>query len=248
MTAPTISVIMPVYNSERYVEQAVESILRQTFADFEFLITDDGSTDSSLAQLRRYAARDARIRLTSRPNTGCVKALIEMVPLARGKYIARMDADDISMPERFERQVQFLEQNPECVAVSSKVLLMDPDGAPMKYAGEKQTHEEIDSAHLRGEGGAMSHPAVMIRSDAMRAIGGYRLRRDEDLDLFLRLAECGRVANLPDALLHYRVHLNSEGSLHYAELVRSVREAVAEARIRRGLPALADSETLALEG
>src|SRR5258707_12307786 len=175
MTAPTISVIMPVYNSERYVEQAVESILRQTFADFEFLITDDGSTDSSLAQLRRYAARDARIRLTSRPNTGCVKALIEMVPLARGKYIARMDADDISMPERFERQVQFLEQNPECVAVSSKVLLMDPDGARMKYAGEKQTHEEIDSAHLRAEGGAMSHPAVRIRSAALRASGAVPL-------------------------------------------------------------------------
>src|SRR5258708_7239949 len=79
-------------------------------------------------------------------------------------------------------------------------------------------------------------------------MGGYRWRRDEDFDLFLRLAECGRVANLSDVLLHYRVHLKSEGTLHYAELVRSVREAVAEARIRRGLPPLADSDRLALEG
>ncbi len=248
MAAPTISVIMPVYNSDQYIEQAVESILCQTFSDFEFLITDDGSTDTSLARLRCYAERDARIQLTSRPNSGYVKALIEAVPLARGKYIARMDADDISRPERFERQVGFLQQNPEYVAVSSKVLLIDPDGAPIKYAGEKQHHEEIDAAHLRGEGGAMSHPAVMIRTDAMSAIGGYRLRKDEDLDLFLRLAEYGKVANLPDVLLHYRVHLKSEGHQHYAELVRSVREAVAEARIRRGLPPLADSETLALEG
>jgi len=239
---------MPVYNSEGYVDQAVESILHQTFGDFEFLITDDGSTDSSLAKLRSYAERDPRIQLTSRPNTGYVKALIEAVPLARGKYIARMDADDISMPERFERQIRFLEQNPDYVAVSSKVLLVDPDAAPLKYAGEKQDHEEIDAAHMRGEGGAMSHPAVMIRTDAICAIGGYRLRKDEDLDLFLRLAECGRVANLPDVLLHYRVHLNSQGHQHYAEMVRSVRDAVAEARIRRGLLPLADSDRLALEG
>src|SRR5258707_5824173 len=203
MTAPTISVVMPVYNSERYVKQAVESLLRQTFADFEFLITDDASTDSSLAQLRRYAAGDAPIWLTSRPNTGCVKALIEMVPLARGKYIARMDADDISMPERFERQVQFLEQNPECVAVSSKVLLMDPDGAPMKYAGEKQTHEEIDSAHLRGEGGAMSHPAVMIRSDAMRAIGGDCFSKDDGFGAFLLRVARGRAAESSPPTRHY---------------------------------------------
>ncbi len=130
MTSKNVSVIMPVYNGERYLEAAVESILNQTFSDFEFIITDDGSTDTSLALLRRYANRDPRIRLISRPNTGYVKALIEAVPLAKGKYIARMDADDISLPERFERQVRFLEQNPDYAVVGSKVLLIDSDGAP----------------------------------------------------------------------------------------------------------------------
>lgn len=247
MTSKTVSVIMPVYNAERYLDEAVESILEQTFSDFEFIITDDGSTDTSLARLRRYADRDPRIRLTSRPNTGYVNALIEAVPLAKGKYIARMDADDISLPERFERQVRFLEQNPEYAVVGSKVLLIDSDGAPLKYMGERQQHQDIDGAHLRGEGGAIIHPAAMIRTEAMRAIGGYRLLKDEDLDLFLRLAEYGKVANLPEALLHYRQHLKSVGYQHYAEMVRSVREAVAEARIRRALPPLKSSEVLELD-
>src|SRR5260370_882906 len=248
MTLPTVSVIMPVYNSERYLDEAVESILRQTFSDFEFIITDDGSTDSSLARLRRYSERDPRIRLNSRPNTGYVQALIEAVPLAKGKYIARMDADDISLPERFERQVRFLEQNPEYAVVGSKVLLIDSDGAPLKYMGERQQHEDIDAAHMRGEGGAIIHPSAMLRTEAMRAIGSYRLLKDEDLDLFLRLAEYGKVANLPDVLLHYRQHPKSVGHQTYAEMVPSVREAVAEARIRRALPALESSEVLALDG
>lgn len=248
MTLPTVSVIMPVYNSERYLDEAVESILRQTFSDFEFIITDDGSADSSLARLRRYAERDPRIRLSSRPNTGYVQALIEAVPLAKGKYIARMDADDISLPERFERQVRFLEQNPEYAVVGSKVLLIDSDGAPLKFMGERQQHEDIDSAHMRGEGGAIIHPSAMIRTEAMRAIGSYRLLKDEDLDLFLRLAEYGKVANLPEVLLRYRQHPKSAGHQYYAEMVTSVRQAVAEARIRRALPPLKSSEALALDG
>jgi glycosyltransferase involved in cell wall biosynthesis len=247
MTAPMVSVIMPVYNAERYLAEAVESVLHQTFADFEFIIIDDGSTDTSLARLRRYAAQDARIRLSSRPNAGCVQTLIEAVPLATGKYIARMDADDVSLPNRFEQQVRFLEENPEYVVVGTKVLLIDAEGAPLKYMGEKRRHGEIDGAHLRGEGGAIIHPASMIRTEAIRAVGGYRLLRDEDLDLFLRLAEYGKVANLPDVLLHYRQHLNSLGYKHYAELARSVRDAVAAARVRRGLPPLEKSEVLELD-
>jgi hypothetical protein len=158
-----------------------------------------------------------------------------------------MDADDISLPERFERQVRFLEQNPEYAVVGSKVLLIDSDGAPLMCMGEKQRHEDIDGAHLRGEGGAIIHPAAMIRTEAMRAIGGYRLLKDEDLDLFLRLAEYGRVANLPDVLLHYRQHATSAGHQHYAAMVQGVRQAVADARVRRALPPLQSSEALALD-
>jgi len=248
MTTPAVSVLMPVYNAERYIEQSVESILAQSFSDFEFVIINDGSTDSSLARLSHYAERDRRIRLYSRPNAGCVKTLIELVPLARGRYLARMDADDVSLTRRFERQVCFLEDHPEYVAVGSKVLLIDTEGAPLKYMGELERHEQIDAAHMRGEGGAIIHPAAMIRTEAMRAIGSYRLRRDEDLDLFLRLAEYGKVANLPEVLLHYRQHPASIGHQNYAEMVVSVREAVAQARVRRQLPPLQGSERLALDG
>ncbi|SRR5712692_7252542 len=247
MTAPTVSVIMPAYNSERYVEEAVESILNQSFSDFEFIIIDDGSTDTTLARLGRHAERDRRIRLSSRPNTGVAKALNEAASLVRGRYIARMDADDVSAPHRLERQVNYLEQHPECVVVGSAVVLTDPDGWPLRTMGVKQRHEEIDSAHLRGEGGAIVHGAAMFRTDALRAIGGYVLRIDEDQDLLLRLAEHGQVANLPDVLLYYRQHAKSVGHQRYRELVRSVRVAVAEARVRRGLPPLEDSEPLALE-
>ena len=247
MIPPTVSVIMPVYNAERYIDQSVRSILGQSFSDFEFIIINDGSTDSSLARLNRHADQDPLIRLYSRPNTVFMKALIEAVPLARGKYIARMDADDVSLPQRFDRQLRFLEEHPEYSAVGSKVLLIDTEGAPLKYMGELQGHHEIDAAHMRGEGGAIIHPAAMIRTQAMQAIGSYRLRKDEDLDLFLRLAEYGKVANLPDVLLHYRQHPASVGHQNYAEMVVSVREAVAQARVRRQLPPLQSSERLALD-
>src|ERR1700726_1508117 len=120
---PTISVLMPVYNAERYVAEAVESILSQTFADFEFIIIDDGSKDRSLAILEEYAARDPRIRLVSRPNTGIVKALNQGLALASGELVARMDADDIAMPERLAKQRDYLADHPECVMVGSRVLV-----------------------------------------------------------------------------------------------------------------------------
>src|SRR5262245_3590276 len=111
MDSPLISVIMPVYNAERYVADAVESILGQTFQDFEFLIFDDGSQDGSLAILGKYASQDARIRLFAKPHSGYVAWLSEGIRLARGEFIARMDADDISLPQRLARQSAFLIQN-----------------------------------------------------------------------------------------------------------------------------------------
>src|SRR5487761_1677094 len=112
---PRCSVLMPVYNAERYVGHAVESILRQTWHDFEFLIIDDGSTDRSPEMLRAYAERDPRILLVSRANTGYLRALNEGWPLCRGEYVARMDADDVAMPERLQRQIAFLDAHPDCL-------------------------------------------------------------------------------------------------------------------------------------
>lgn len=237
-TNPIISVIMPVYNAERYIAEAVESILAQTFTDFEFLIIDDGSTDGSLEILERYAAQDARIRLRSRPNTGYVVALNEMLADARGEFIARMDADDISKPERFAIQLRLFEEFPEAVCVGCRTMLIDPDGDALRPFGSYVTHEDIDQAHMQGRGGAISHPSMMARADAIQQVAGYRpeLCPAEDIDLCLRLAELGTLRNCEDILLAYRLHPESVG--HQRRVLQRERcfEAVRQAHERRNLP------------
>jgi glycosyltransferase involved in cell wall biosynthesis len=244
---PLISVCMPVYNAERYIAEAVESILAQTFGDFEFIIIDDGSTDRSLAILQRYAAQDARIRLSSRPNGGYLIRLNEMLDEARGELIARMDADDVAMPERFAKQLDYLNAHPEVVVVSCRTLAIDSDGDPIREFCTIQDHEEIDRTHLEARhGGVMSHPGAMIRADAIRAVGGYRAEYwpVEDMDLWLRLAEVGRLASLPERLLKYRQHLESIGSTKQAEQNERSQAAAIDARRRRGLALPADWEPL----
>jgi glycosyltransferase involved in cell wall biosynthesis len=204
---PQISVCMPVYNAERYVTEAIESVLNQTLGDFEFLIVDDGSTDGTLRILERHAAREPRIRLTSRPNKGLVASLNELVYRARGEFLARMDADDVAMPERFARQVEYLRTHPECVLVGSRAWETDAEGDPIREFPTLSDHDEIDAYHFRIKGPAILHPTVMMRRDVVLAIGGYRdFSLSEEVDLYLRLAERGRLGRVPDYLLKYRVH------------------------------------------
>ncbi len=237
---PLISVLMPVYNAERYLAEAVESILNQTLGDFEFLIVDDGSTDGSLRILERYASRDPRIRLTSRPNTGYLVALHEMLAVARGEFLARMDADDIALPERFERQVEYFRSHPEVVVLGTRILVIDHDGDPLEERCRAQTHEEIDMAHLVPSSASpgICHPALMMRTETLRRVGGYRAEYypSEDGDLFLRLAEIGRLANLPDVHLKYRLHPQSTTRARGVEQYAVLLSAIADARRRRGLP------------
>jgi len=202
---------MPVYNGAAYVHAAVTSILAQTFGDFELIAVDDGSTDGSLDALRALERGDARVRVVSRPNTGIVGALNDALAQARGQYLARMDCDDIALPDRFARQLAYLTENPGCVCVGSAVVFTDPFGSPLETFRPPINHEAIDKQLIKGFGGAMIHPAVLMRADAVRQVGEYRKEFEfvEDVDLFLRLAEVGRVANLPDVLLHYRQHLGS---------------------------------------
>lgn len=236
-TVPTLSVCMPVYNAEQYIRQAAESILHQTFTDFEFIIIDDGSTDDSRKILQELARRDPRIRLVSRPNTGYTKALNEALGLARAPYLARMDADDVSMPLRFEKQIDYLKSHPECVLVGSRILTIDPFGSPLYEPDHKLSHEDIEQQLLSGVGWAIVHPVAMMVREPVIALGGYRVRMEpsEDLDLFLRLAERGRIANLPDVLLHYRQHVKSVNHTRFEEQNRVTRQIVAEAYARRGI-------------
>jgi glycosyltransferase involved in cell wall biosynthesis len=235
---PPISVLMPVYNAERYVAEAVESILDQSFADFEFIIIEDGSKDRSPAILEGYAARDPRIRLVSRPNTGIVRALNQGLALAEGELVARMDADDIALPERLAKQLRYLEDHPECVMVGSRVLVIDPEGMPLTVMSDALTHEQIIEGFLAGRGQLVHHPAVMYRRRVVLEIGAYReiFDESEDLDLFLRLAEVGRIVNLEEPLLKYREHLTKASRAKVVRVEENSRRIREEAHRRRGLP------------
>jgi glycosyltransferase involved in cell wall biosynthesis len=234
---PLISVCMPVYNAERYVAEAVESILGQTFGDFELLI-EDNSTDSTTAILERYAARDRRIHVDIRPRRGLVAALNDLIDRARGEFLARMDADDIAMPDRFARQVAYLRGHPECVLVGSRVWEADAEGDPLGEYPTLSDHEEIDAFHFRMQGPALIHPSIMMRRDAVLAVGKYRGSQIEDVDLYLRLAERGRLARLPEFLLKYRIHANNASRSDDARM-RSYQllcEILGDAYRRRDLP------------
>jgi glycosyltransferase involved in cell wall biosynthesis len=228
---------MPVYNAEAYVLDAARSILAQTFTDFEFIIIDDGSTDGSLAILQDLAEKDNRIRLFSRPNTGYARALNEAIGYARGTYMARMDADDISMPDRFEKQVGYMRAHPDCVLLGSRIMMIDPFGSQLFVPEHKLNHDDIERQFLAGIGWAVVHPVAMMSLQHVRALGGYRtqLEPSEDLDLFLHLAERGRIANLPDVLLQYRQHPKSVNHTRFEEQNRTKRAIISEAYARRGM-------------
>jgi glycosyltransferase involved in cell wall biosynthesis len=237
-TTPTVSCVMPAYNAVRYLASAINSILGQTFGDFELIVVDDGSTDHTLELLRSYEKRDARVRVISRSNTGHTGAINDGIAAAKGELIARMDADDLALPERFARQVAFLREHPEVVVVGASVELIDPYDIPIGEDIAKTTHAEIDAQLLRGSGGAIRHPLAMFRRDAYERVGPYRTQFNgsEDLDLWLRLAEIGKVANLPDILLKYRRHYQAFSFAKNETQMRHKSLILAEACQRRGLP------------
>ena len=178
--APAVSVVMPVYNAARHLREAVQSVLRQTFRDFELVAVDDGSTDESPAVLREYAARDPRVRVVSRPNTGIVGALNDGLDAARGPLVARMDADDVCLPRRFERQAAFLRDNPACLVVGTRVRYTEPNGRPICDGPVRVTHEEIDAHQLSRWNGAdapQRHDAGRRRPTGRRVPAGVRTGR-----------------------------------------------------------------------
>ena len=204
---PVVSVLMPVFNGGEYLGEAVESILNQTFQNFEFLILDDGSTDDSLKLLRQYATQDPRIRVFARENRGSTYTLNELLLESRGEFVARMDQDDIAMPERFNRQVTFLRENKIVVCVGSAFQMIDSAGRYLATLTPPQTDAEIQQLILGGHG-AINHPSAMMRLAFVNLVGGYNCEHDlvDDLDLWLRLGEVGKLANLTDVLLKYRLH------------------------------------------
>lgn len=197
-----ISVIMPVYNCELYIKESIDSILNQTYTNFEFLIIDDASTDETISIIKSYD--DTRIQLIVKPiNTGLTNSLNYGLKLAKGKYIARMDGDDICMPERFEKQVAFLEANAGIVlcgtcykVIGSNLVKRLPEHC-----------EDIKLGLLRGN--CIVHSSVMMRKqilDEFSIVYDVSKEPAEDFDLWVRFLLFGKLYNLQEALLNYRVH------------------------------------------
>jgi glycosyltransferase involved in cell wall biosynthesis len=228
---------MPVYNSERYLHQAVDSILSQTFADFEYICVDDGSTDRSPEILKEYAQRDPRIQVLTRANGGVTSALNAGLVIARGEYVARMDADDVADPSRFQLQLEYMSGHPECAAVGCWVILTNANGAERGRSRPGLTHDQITERLWIGDSSAMPHFGSFIRRASLTQLGNYneKFRTAQDLDLFLRMSEIGRLANVPHFLMQYREHEASVGAARGQEQARNAREILREAYERRGM-------------
>lgn len=242
MTVPRVSVLMPVYNGERFLREAIDSILRQTFHDFELIIVDDGSTDSSAACIASY--HDTRILIVKNEiNQGIVVTRNRGIELARGEYIALMDCDDMSMPERLAEQVAFLDMNQSVAAVATCIECVDENGAFLnRWADDRSTVTPDKIKALLPRANCVANSSLMIRADVLRKYR-YQGKRDavEDYDLLLRLVSDGlQVAKMPVPLLHYRIVNSSFSSLgrslpseyrHLRAKSRFLRQAIANKRL-----------------
>ncbi len=235
---PRVSVLLVVRDGEATIAEAVESILAQSHRDLELVLVDDGSRDATAERAERAARGDPRLRLFREPARGLATQLNGAAERARGPLLARMDADDVAHPERLALQVQYLDAHPECLALGCEALRVDPQRRPLGRLGVALDHAAIESELLAGRGDALLHPTLVMRRDAFEAIGGYRVEYDvaEDLDLLLRLAERGRLANLPQPLLEYRQHLGKVSGRRKGTQRRRQDAALREAYARRGLP------------
>ena len=222
---PKVSVLMSVYNGEAYLERSIESILSQTFRDFEFLIINDASTDSTEDILKN--AHDPRIKVINNSvNLGLTKSLNRGIGIARGKYIARMDADDLSLPYRFEIQVGFLDSHPEYAILGSSYLLIDQEGRTLSLVKVPVEDSQIRENLLKQN--CFGHGSVMIRREAVQKVGGYdeRFKCSQDYELWLRIVEAFKASNIEEALYCWRMSnysiskRNEWEQKYYASLAR----------------------------
>ena len=199
-----VSIVMAVYNTEKYLKEAIDSMLNQTYTNFEFIIINDGSTDSSLEIIESY--KDNRILLMNQTNSGLSTALNNGIKSARGKYIARMDADDISLSYRLEKQTNFLDNNPNIIAVGSSADILDEKGTYLYTRMMETDSQKIKKNILNGM--FTFHSSSMFRKDIFEKIGGYDetiKNQFEDKILWYKLAQCGDLTNITEPLIKYRL-------------------------------------------
>jgi len=241
MSPPAISVILPVYNAQDYLEGSIASLLAQDFIDFELLIINDGSTDGSMELAERFQAQDGRVRIVHNPgNLGLIKTLNHALEHAKGTYLARQDSDDMSLPARLGRQYAYMEANPDCVLLGCAPLLMDQHDSVYGSRPVLARDGAIRAMMLMYS--PFCGPSVMMRRAAIQE---HCLRYDldmphaEDYDFYCRLGSLGKMANLPTELYKYRLHGEniSAQNLEQQELTASrisYRE-IKQAGLGRGL-------------
>lgn len=243
--SPPVTVLMAVYNGERYLEESVESILEQEFTDFEFLIVDDASTDGTAGILEGFD--DGRIRvLRNARNLGLTRSLNRGLKAARGRFVARLDADDRSRPARLQKQRDYLESHPECAVVGSHAAYFRPSEVGTRELPRPVSHEEVVAYVFFSN--PFCHSGVMFRARAVRPLGGYdpSFRRAQDYDLWLRvLAHGWRLHILPEVLVERRVHGESVSSRQPGAL-ENCRVRALQGGLRRMLGMRADADVLAL--
>jgi len=196
---------MSVYNGERYLKEAVESILNQTFKDFEFIIINDGSTDKSPQILDEYTKRDRRTRVIHQKNIGLTKSLNKALKLAQGKYIARIDADDIAYKSRFKKQVDFLEKHPKVGLVGNYVDVIDERGKNIGRLIYPTSDKKIKKELIKKN--PFCHPSVMFKKEVTKKVGVYNedFGAAQDYDFWMRISKHYQIANLSEVLGAWRL-------------------------------------------
>jgi glycosyltransferase involved in cell wall biosynthesis len=231
LNTPKVSVVMAAYNAEKYLKEAVDSILNQTFEDFEFIIVNAGSTDGTQTILDSY--QDLRMVIINDHYIGRSEARNKAIKLSKGGYIAIMDADDIALPERLEREVKFMDRHKEIAIVGGYYFFINENG---KMVGIDKVLTESDEIKERLPiANTFGHSTVMVRKSCFEYVGGYReeLKGAEDYDLFLRLSESFKLANLKEPLCKWRINPSSFSLTNKNELdryARLVRELAKERR------------------
>lgn len=226
-----VTVAINVYNGMPYLRAALQSVLDQTISDIEILIVNDGSTDGSREYLE--TVNDPRIRIIDQPNGGASVASNTAIQHCHTKYLARMDADDIAMPDRIKLQLAFLEANPDVGMIGGQTANLGTRsvGRSIKLPCD---HDEIWKTIVSGHH-AMAHPTLMMRTDLIKQVGGYWKHRlaDDDIDMIMRMGEVARLANLDQVILHYRLRRDSLCGLDMRGIRFSCEYAIELGRRRR---------------
>src|SRR5882672_8268442 len=231
---PELTVVMSVFNGDKFLPAALDSIMAQSMQDFELVVVNDGSTDGSAEILEEYARRSGRIQVVHEGHAGTSAAVNRGCDLVKTPYIARMDADDVSLPDRLARQLRFLRGRPQVALLGGGAEFINESGEVLFRVDVPTRHDEITA--VLPERNVFVHSAVVMRRDAHLAVGGYRRAFSgltEDYDLWLRIAERYEVANLAEVIVRYRVHRRQVATMKLQEQTWAAIGARLSARLRR---------------